>query len=151
MPLSATPCHKTTLPSPASPQLALVRAAPLSLHPAPPPSDRLPRAECATFVPKLMEFHSAVVRKQRAPLQIVLVSFDHSEGEMARWMRSPLPKESKESKPMPWLAAPFGSPIHSELQARPTHAAVARRKRLAITVLYVWVYRSWHKRVATIT
>lgn len=63
-----------------------------------------------------MEFHSKVVRKNRVPLQIILVSYDHSQGDMYRWMHSPL--TTKGGRPMPWLAAPFGSSLQFELQER---------------------------------
>ncbi|KAL1518876.1 hypothetical protein AB1Y20_003153 [Prymnesium parvum] len=74
------------------------------------------REACVTFVPKLMDFHAEVVRKKGAPLQIVLVSFDHSEAEMVRWMREPIRK--KDSRPMPWLAAPYGTALHEALKER---------------------------------
>jgi hypothetical protein len=66
-------------------------------------------------MPRLVEFHGAVVRAQAAPLQIIQVSYDASEASLVKFMRSPF-KESL--APVPWLAAPFGGELLIHLKER---------------------------------
>jgi hypothetical protein len=73
-------------------------------------------AAAPPWIRSLMDFHSEVVRRQAAPLQIILVSFNMTLAEMVRWMRAPISK--KDRQPMPWLAAPHGSPVHAALTER---------------------------------
>lgn len=119
------------------------------------------REECIAFVSTLMDFHAEVVRKQGAPLQIVLVSFDHSEPEMVRWMRAPI---KKDKRLMPWLAAPFGSELHTALSERynsllrglPTlillsadGAVVSNRAHADVVLHSVGAWEGWRVKLAS--